>query len=467
MKRKKEALKESAVKGLKHRARRLSIKEGSFATIRQSLGDSYIIPFAIAINASNALIALFSSITGLLGPISQWLSSRLIEKHSRRKIVIKSVLFESLMWIPFIIIAFLFYKGILTSLLPLSLLLFFSIYVIIANIGTPAWFSWMGDVVDEDWRGKWFSKRNFILGFVALIFTILAAFFLDFFKDRGWTMFGFIILFFLAMLARLISRELFKKIYEPKLKLEEGYYFSIFQFLKKAPSNNFGRYTLFRAVISFAVSIGGPFFTVYMLRNLNFSYTVFMTVALSQTLFGLLIMRLWGRFADRYGNYEVMKITLVLIGVFPILWLISPSPVYLIFVPQLIGGIGWVGFNLAAGNFVYDSVTPQKRGLVVSYYNVLIGVGVFLGAGLGAILVKVITITFMDKLLFIFLISGIARIASGLIMLPYIKEVRKTEKFDSTRALKSLVPRRVKVPTIPIFEGTYELLIRKRFKWKK
>lgn len=450
------------IKELRHKARKLSIKEGTYATIRNSLGDSYITPFAVAINSSNFLIGMLSSLSGLLGPISQWQSSRLIEKYSRKKIIITAVLFESLMWIPLVITAFLFYKGILTSTLPLLLLLFFSIYVITANIASPAWFSWVGDIVDEGYRGKWFSKRNFILGFVGLFFTILAAFFLDSFKKNNLIMFGFIILFVLAMVARLTSRYYFKKTYEPELKLKKGYYFSFIEFIKKAPSNNFGRFTFFRALMNFAVSIAGPFFAVYMLRNLNFNYVTFMAVTLSQTFFGLLIMKSWGKFADKYGNYEVIKITIIFISIYPILWLISDSPIYLILSPALIGGMAWAGFNLAAGNFIYDCVTPQKRGLAVSYYNILNGIGVFLGAGLGAILIKTLSITFIDKFSFVFLISGFARLVSGLIMLPYIKEVRKTEKFDSEKALKSLIPRRSRLPTL---EGTYEFLIKKQFKF--
>lgn len=446
---------------LRHKARRLSIKEGCFTSIKTSLGDYYITPFAIAINSSNFLIGMISSISGLVGPISQWFSSRLIEKYKRKKIILTATFYETLTWIPLILIAFLFYKGILTSLLPLLLLLFFSLYVIIANITSPAWFSWTGDLVDEDYRGKWFSKRNFILGFVSIIFTIIAAFFLDFLKKQGQIIFGFIILFFIAMIVRFISRSYFKKTYEPKLKLKKGDYFSFWQFIKKAPKNNFGRYVLFRTLMDFTVCIASPFFTVYMLRNLNFSYVTFMLVTLSQIFFGLLAMKQWGKFADKYGNYEVMKLTILFIAIYPILWLISPSPIYLILSPALIGGIAWAGFNLAAGNFIYDSVSPQKRGLALSYYNLLNGIGVFLGAGLGAILVKTLTITFMDKLLFIFLISSFARFASGLIMLPYVKEVRKTEKFNSKKAIESLIPKRIKVP---IFEGTYELLIKKEFK---
>ncbi len=105
-------------KRLKKKSRKLSIIEGSFAVIRQSLGDTYIAPFAIALNAGNATVAMLSSITGLLGPLSQMFSSRLVEKYSRKKIVTKTTFFEALLWIPFIILAVLFYQGILTSTLP-------------------------------------------------------------------------------------------------------------------------------------------------------------------------------------------------------------------------------------------------------------------------------------------------------------------------------------------------------------
>ena len=169
-------------------------------------------------------------------------------------------------------------------------------------------------------------------------------------------------------------------------------------------------------------------------------------------------MRLWGKFADKYGNYRIIKITSILIPFYPILWLISPHPIFLIFGPALIGGIAFAGFNLATSNFIFDSVSHEKRGLAVSYYNVLNGIGIFLGAGLGAILVKTLTINFIDKILFIFLISAIARMSVSLIMIPFIKEIRKTKKFDSKKALKELIPKRIKLSS---FEGHHELIIRK------
>jgi len=101
--------KEENDKKLREKSGDYSIKDGIFSTIKDSIAGNFIAPFAIALNSSNAMIAMLSSIPGLLGPISQWQSSDLIENHTRKKIVLTAVLFEILSWIPMILIAILFY----------------------------------------------------------------------------------------------------------------------------------------------------------------------------------------------------------------------------------------------------------------------------------------------------------------------------------------------------------------------
>jgi MFS family permease len=448
------------IKELKHQARRHSIKEGIFASAKGAFGDYYISPFAIAINASSSLVAFLSSITGLLGPLTQIFSSRLMEKHPRKKIILKSVFFEALMWLPLIIIAILFYKGILVSTLPLLLLISFSLYVILANIGTPSWFSWMGDIIDEKYRGRWFSKRNLIMGFVSVVLAISASLFLNYFKQNNWTMWGFIILFSLALLARIACWRIFKKQYEPKIKLKKGYYFSFWDFVKNAPKNNFGKFSIFRALLSFSCYISSPLIVVYLLRNLQFNYTTYMIIILSSSIFSLIVLKIWGNFSDKYGNYKILGITTILIPIIPILWIISPSPIYLVLVPGFIGGISWAGFNLAARNFIYDNVSQQKVGLAASYYNMLNGFGIFLGAGIGALLIKFLTISFIEPIIFIFILGSLIRMIIVFWWIPKMKEIRKTKNFDSSKTLKNIIFKQAK-PTL--IEEAHEIMSIKRY----
>jgi MFS family permease len=423
---------------LSEKSRKYSLKEGVFSTIKDSVSGNYITPFAIAINSPNYLIGLLSSITGLIGPISEWRSSRLIGKVPRKKIVLTAVLFEILSWIPLILVALLYYYGIIVSLLPLMLLVFFSLYVISANAGSPAWFSWIGDLVDENKRGRWFGKRNAIIGFVTIISALTTSIILDFLKKRNFVMFGFIILFLIAMIARIISRYYLSKQYEPPIKIEKESYFSFFQFIKKAPKNNFGRFAIFKSLLNGAQAVGGPFFTVYLLKQLNFSYVEIIAISISTTLFTLISIGWWGKFSDKYGNYQVLRITLILVALCPIAYLFSTNHIYLILVPQILSGIGWGGFNLAASNYVFDCVTIPRRGLVLSYSDLLTGIGVFIGGITGVIIISTLNISFMNLFLLVFLISGILRFAAGLLMLPKIKEVKQKEKFSLNSLIRPI-----------------------------
>ncbi len=446
-------------KEVNHQSRRRSIKEGIFSTLSFSFASRYISPFAIAINMSNPLVAMMSSIGGLIGPISQMFGSRLIEKYPRKKIVLKGVFLESLTWIPFIIIALLFYKGLALNLLPLFLMIAFALHLIIAHIMSPAWVSWIGDIVDPEYRGRWFAKRNLILGFIGITAAIISSIFLDYFKKMNWTLFGFITLFSLAIIFRLISWQLFKGQSEPKIKLKKGYYFSFWDFILNSPKNNFGKFALFRASLAFATAVSGSLIAVYLLRKLEFNYTTYMIITLAGSLVSLFVLELWGKLADSFGNYRVIWISSFLIPTIPILWILSSNPIYLVLVPSIIGSMAWAGFGLAERNFLYDNVSQERRGLCVSYKNMLLGTGTFLGAGLGAILIKYLQTNILAPIIIIFIISSLLRMLAVLIWIPKIKEIRKTKRYTK-KTLTNMILKETK-PTV--IEETHQLISIKKY----
>lgn len=421
---KEEILEEVKDKLEKERTLKLSVKEGCFASVMTGAGTDYITPFALTLNASNTQIGFLSSFTGLVSPLSQVLGSRLMEKYSRKRLVTIFVALQALMFLPLIFLAILLWRSLFLSYLPIFLIAFYSIFSIFGSLASPAWFSLMGDIVPEKIRGRYWSSRNRICGTVALIVALAASFFLDLMKTKGLVILAFSILFSIALIFRLISATIFSKHYDPKFKLQDGYYFSFWQFIKKAPQNNFGKFVIFVALMQLATAISGPFFSVYMLKYLGFSYKTFMIVNISATISTLIFLPLWGKFSDKYGNKEMLKIGAFIIPLVPILWIVNPSPVFLALIPQLISGIGWAAFNLAASNFIYDSVTPQRRGICLAYHNILVGIGVFIGAALGGILAGINLPFFSASIMTVFLVSFIARFLVSLMMLNSIKEVK-------------------------------------------
>ncbi|MEK6890679.1 MAG: MFS transporter, partial [Nanoarchaeota archaeon] len=407
------------------KTRKLSIVEGSAASVSTGAGENYIPPYALALNANNAQIGLLSSFPGILGPLAQIFGSRLMEKYDRKKLIILFVSLQAASWLLFVVAGILFLKSFAPDLIIPFLITSYIINVVFGSFVSPSWFSMMGDIVPEKIRGRYFSKRNRIAGIVSIIATIVAAFWLDYTKNIDIAIIGFICLFIICSIGRFISAYYFTKHYVPKIKLEKGYYFSFFQFIKKAPTNNFGKFAIYVALINLTVSFAGPFFAVYMLKDLNFNYFWFTIVNISSGVFSILIMPLWGKFADKYGNRQLLKIGSLIVPFIPILWLFNTNPIYLILVPQLVSGLGWAAFNLGASNFIYDAVTVQRRGIILAYYSILNGIAVFIGAGLGGLTAQYLNISFMNVFLFIFLISGIARLLVVFLMLTKIKEVRE------------------------------------------
>jgi len=415
----------------REKAREHSINEGKYTAISQGVGHSYISPFVIALGASNAEIGLLSSLPWIISPLAQLKGAKLIEKEKRKSVIIKYVSIKSIMWFTLFLTAIFSYFYI-PSELPLITITLYLLLVFVGALAIPGWFSWMGDIIPAESRGRYFSKRNRVVGMTSLTSMLISSFLLDYFKTKGLVFVGFAILFFTATMARAYSVHLFKKQYEPKIKFTKGYYFSFFSFLKRIHKDNFGRFTLFIASMKLAVFIASPFFAVYMLRDLGLSYIWFTLITISTIIFTLLSYNLWGRFSDKYGNKELLKIGSVLIPLAPILWTFSANPYYLIFVPQLIAGIGWAAFTLGANNFIYDISTPERRAITLAYHNLVLGMGVLIGGFIGSILAQYLPEMAINKFLFIFLISGIARITAMGIMLPKINEPRKVKKIKGS-----------------------------------
>jgi MFS family permease len=315
----------------------------------------------------------------------------------------------------------------------------YALIIIFGGFIHPAWISLMKDNLSKRENGRYFGRRNKIIGLVTLVSFIIGGFVLDYFSEFS-ILSGFLILFFVAMVARLISSYLFAKHYEPKLKISERNYFSFYDFIKRLPISNFAKFSVFVALIMFATTIASPFFSVYLLKELHFSYKFWMLIIVSGSIGSFLFMPIWGKFSDKYGNYISMKIAGFLIPLVPLLWILSPLILsrfgmgilvtYFVCV-ELFSGVAWAGFNLSVFNYIYDAVSRKKLILCTIYFNLLSGLGVFVGAILGGFISSMNNFEiFGSSILLVFLISGILRFIVYFSFINHIKEVRIIRKKD-------------------------------------
>src|SRR3989344_5699032 len=113
----------------KQKSLNYSIKEGSYASVSNGAGEQYIVPYALALNANNAQIGYLSSFVGIIGASSQLIGSKLMYKYSRKKLLVTFVALQASMWFILMAIGILFFKGVLTSLIAVTLLFYFIVFM--------------------------------------------------------------------------------------------------------------------------------------------------------------------------------------------------------------------------------------------------------------------------------------------------------------------------------------------------
>ncbi len=436
-----------------------SVREAASTSAVSGIADSYIGPFAIELGASNLQIGFLTSVMNFFAPLSQLFTlKKLNEGMSKKSIVMFSLFIHFILLIPILLIPFLFKENRV-----MILMILFVLYSIFAYLFSPAWALWMGDLVPDRVRGEFFAKRNKVAGIVTLITTLVAGLVLNHYTDNIF--YGYMLIFGAAVFFGFISLVFLAQQYEPKYGSSRKR-FDFRDVFTSIEDKNYKRFVLYISLLRVAVNIAAPFFAVYMLRDLQFSYMQFSLVTVFSSLAGFLTFTHWGKSIDKFGNVYVIRATGFLVALSPILWLFS-SNFYWILTLQIFGGVMWAGFNLATFNFINDAIPRDKRALSFTFFNIFTGMGVFIGATAGGFLANV-KLPFLDNAFFtVFLLSGILRFLMAAIFVFRINEVRYVEKGKPILEFFGVTPIYTHVKKVVMDEYVIPRVVPKKVRLKK
>jgi MFS family permease len=407
-----------------------SFFDGAFYSVMFGFGDTYLNPYAVALNATPREIGLFSSVPSLMSSLAQYVAPRITERLGRKRTFLVFVFLHAVMWIPILILPYVF-----RSRWALWLILFATFYNIFATMGTPAWASVMAQYIPEKTRGKYFAFRTKSLNYILLAASLAAGAILYFTGKNDLR--GFTFIFAAACACRFLSWFFLTKMYEPRLAEKKEKKLTFREFLTGEKTRDFRNFAYFSSLMSMCMFIAIPFFPVYMLRELKFDYFSFVIINTAVPLFMLFAFSSWGKHADRFGNASVIRLTGLILPVMPVLWLFSQNRIY-IFAINAFAGLAWAGYALATSNYIYESAPENDRVSFVAYYTLLNGVGLFLGPLMAGYLIPYVTPFKGSKYLTMFLISGIARLIVWFIFAPRIKEVRQVSAIGGKDLLLSV-----------------------------
>lgn len=422
---------------------RHSVKDAVAHQVMTGAGESFFSAFALFLKASTAQIAWLASLPPLLGSFAQLLSAWMGRHPGRRKLIIMTgALLQGFAWLPLLSLPLLFPSHAVTVLIACVV-----IYHAMGHFIAPQWSSLMGDLVPQEQRGRYFAMRTRLASLTQFLSLVCAGLTLHYFDGQGMTTVGFIVIFVVACLARFKSAYHLSCMDDPPHPSAEWQTRSFNQWFKTLHHSPFVRFSMCYALLQCAVSIASPFFTVYLLRDLNYSYLEFMANTTMTVIVQFLTLSMWGRWSDKFGNRFVIIITAIVIPILPTLWLLSEDYRWLL-LAQALGGFVWAGFSLCASNYVYDLVPRGKRATYVALHNVLTCIAVFIGAMLGGYLGMIMPahysvfgmeIQFTSGLLAVFVISTLARALMVALLIPQLREMRSVMPVNVGQLMFSFV----------------------------
>lgn len=428
----------SKTDGLKlDRSLNASVNDGMACAVMMGAGDSYLSVYNIFLQASTFQIGLLATLPPLLGAIFQsltvWMMGWL---PSRRRIMVATVFGQALLWLPIALLPFIFGTGGHSSNVLIGLV---AAYAILGGLSAPVWNSLLGDLVPSDVRGRFFGYRNRQIGIASFFSLTLAGLLLDISQRSGFGPWGFVSIFMVALVARLISCAWLLKHDDPLFIHRAEDHFSFIQFVRRTPHSNFAKFVFFVASVNFAVHIAGPYFSVYMLRDLSLSYWQFTIIGAVLLITQFMTMQHWGRLCDRFGNKRILNVCSIGVVFAPLMWLCTSSMSGILLI-QAYSGFIWAGFNLAASNFIFDAVSPAKRARCVAYQAIINNVFILAGSMVGGYLASHLPPPplLIDHLpvpsspyILLFLLSGLGRAVAAAIFLPKFREVREVDAIEN------------------------------------
>jgi MFS family permease len=367
---------------------RCSQAEAVASSTMTATGDNFFNAFAVYLQASIMQMGWLTAFPQFFGACFQLLSVWLGVRIKRRQLVVGFAVLQALVVAAMGVLALFHPAWGMPMLIVLAIF-----YHASANVIQPQWRAWMGSIVPRRRRGVFFAARTRLTMATSLVLFLGGGAMLSLSEVSGRAWLGFLLLFVIAASGRLVSAWLLWEMHDPDPHppAQQSRQFSetMLQTLHSLKDRTFRHYSLFVAGMQGMVAISAPFFAVYMLAELKFTYLQYSLNSIASIATQFVTLNFWGRMSDRFGNRLVMVVTSCILPTLPLWWLVSPNFYYLLWV-QALSGFAWSGFSLSTSNYLYD-IRPHRTDFA-GYAAVQSAIGatmVFAGALFGGYLASV------------------------------------------------------------------------------
>jgi hypothetical protein len=292
--------------------------------------------------------------------------------------------------------------------------------------------SWFADLCPVRVQGRHAAWRNALFAWVQLAVALTAGVLTRRHSAASSPWGVFFVVFATAGVARGLSSLMLGRQYEPPVGprgVSGGF----------RPQRYFLRFAVGVALFQSAAVMAGPFFSVWFLRDLRFSYLTFAIGSAATVAGNMLASPIAGRLADRVGSARVLRVSAWLAAVVPLPYLFSTSPTA-IWAANFYSGAAWAGVNVAAFKVLLGVARgqPSQHALVLA--NLWLTTCSVLFSVIGGWLATRLPIWFSWRLQSLFFLSCLLRLAIAALL------VSRVSDGDEPESVRPLGPGRMFQP---------------------
>lgn len=382
---------------------RASMGDGASFGVMVGVGESYLAAFALAIGLGEISAGLVSSIPLLVGGVLQLISLRAVAWFGgEKRWILFCATLQGLSFFPLV------WAALSGSIALVPLLAIASLYWAGGLASGPPWNTWMESIVPARIRPGYFARRTRTSQICTLVGLVGGGTMLQWADNRGYALLGFAAIFATAALFRFwsvswLARHKTPDSYTAGLNLRRplAAQSSVASDSKSRPGNSQSttkatyqgsgisgvRLLSYLVAVQLMVQISGPYFAPYMLRQLEFSYSQFVTILAVGFLSKIIALSFWGKFSRRYGAKRLLWTGGV--GLVPLssLWILSDN-LYLLAFVQALSGVMWAAYELGFFLMFFETLPIEKRTRMLTYYNLASMIALCSGAFVGAAMLR-------------------------------------------------------------------------------
>jgi len=346
--------------------------------IANLIGGSFWTGLLILMNADDGFIGTMTMISTSANML-QLVAPLLLERFPNRKKILTAmrgaVYFFNIVFIG------------LTPLFPFdqqTKLLFVALGVLIVNVisalHAPGVNIWHIQSIPNNVRQGYFSLITMTVGAVVAVCNLAGSTVVDMFKAADQEYLGLLLMRAIALILVLFELRLYLKIREYPYE-SSGEKFTIKDLLVKPFSNKlYLRTVLVTFLWNFSANTPSSFFTVYMLRNVEVSYSYLTLISMLNIPIVLLLTPFWKKILQRLDWFKTLSFSMVLYALHYVGLSFTSKPTLFIYTFTMIYAYFMaIGINLSFTGIPYLNMPEKNQTVFIGFYSTMANLAALLG----------------------------------------------------------------------------------------